>query len=304
MTNNFLPIAFLENKFIPFSQANISIATHALHYGTAAFGGLRGKIDPQNPNQVLLFRLDKHAERLSQSGMFLGYDISPTFIQKAIVGFVERNKPIDDFYIRPLVYTSDLGITPRLHDVEKDFLIYGLYFGSYFADKGLRVCFSSWQRQSDSSMPLRGKLSGAYITSALAKTEAHARGYDEAIFLNASGKVCEASAMNLFIVKDDILITPDANQDILEGITRRSIIEIANNLGIKVIQRVVDKTELMTADEFFLCGTGAKLVKVSMIEQYKLSDTTPIFEKLVDEINSITNGQKPDYADWITRIFL
>jgi branched-chain amino acid aminotransferase len=304
MHHSFLPTAYFEKEFVPFTEANISIATHALHYGTAAFGGLRGKINQDNPNEAILFRLDEHTKRLAQSAMFLGYSISDQFIKNTIISFVKQNTPTSDFYIRPLVYTSGLGIAPRLHDVEMDFLIYGLYFGNYFTTDGLRLCFSSWTRQSDSSLPLRGKISGAYITSSLAKTEAHERGFDEAIFLNNQHKVSEASAMNIFIVRDGVLITPDVTQDILEGITRRSIIELAKNIGIKVVERQVDKSELLIADEVFLSGTAAQIAKVKSIEQYTLPESTPIFNSLSSAISTISLGQNPDYEHWISRIAL
>jgi branched-chain amino acid aminotransferase len=180
---NFLPIAYFENQFIPFENAKLSIATHALHYGTGAFGGMRGIPDPQNPDQILLFRLDRHCQRLAQSAKFLQFDLSADKIQTAITEFVQKNQPHKPFYIRPFVYTSDLGITPRLHDIEKDFFIYGIELGDYLSPDGVRCRFSSWYRQEDRSLPLRGKISGAYITSSLAKTEAIASGFDESILL-------------------------------------------------------------------------------------------------------------------------
>ena len=170
--HQFLPIAYFENNFVPFEKATISVATHALHYGTAAFGGLRGIPDPQNPQQILLFRLDRHCKRLSQSATFLNHEISPEKIHQVIVDFIQKNKPNKSFYIRPLVYSSGLGIAPRLHNIEKDFLVYGLEMGDYLSADGVSCRISSWYRQEDRSFPLRGKISAAYITSALAKTEA------------------------------------------------------------------------------------------------------------------------------------
>ncbi|HEY9891192.1 MAG TPA: branched-chain amino acid transaminase, partial [Candidatus Sericytochromatia bacterium] len=249
--NNFLPVAYFKNQFIPFAEANISIATHALHYGTGAFGGLRGIPDPQNPEQILLFRLDRHCQRLSNSAKFLLYDLPADKINNIIVDFVKKNKPAQSFYIRPLIYTSDLGISPRLHNIEKDFLVYGLDLGDYLSPDGVSCRISSWYRQEDRSLPLRGKISGAYITSSLAKTEAVESGFDEAILLNSQGKVSEASGMNIFLVRNGELITPGFDQDILEGITRDSVIKIARDLGINVIERAVDKSELFIAEEVF-----------------------------------------------------
>ncbi|HEY9655400.1 MAG TPA: branched-chain amino acid transaminase, partial [Crinalium sp.] len=255
--DTFLPIAYLQEQFIPFTDAKISIATHALHYGTGAIGGMRGIPDPQNPNQIFLFRLERHCQRLSQSARFIHYDLPSTTIKQVIVEFIQKNRPTRPFYIRPLVYTSGLGIAPRLHQVEKSFLVYGLAMDDYLPPTGVSCRISSWQRQADPSMPLRGKITAAYIASALAKTEAVESGFDEAIMLNTQGKVSEASGMNIFIVRNGQLITPGADQDILEGITRDRVLTLAKDLGIPTIERPIDKSELYIADEVFLTGTAA-----------------------------------------------
>jgi branched-chain amino acid aminotransferase len=296
---NFLAIAYFQNQFIPFSEAKVSVATHALHYGTAAFGGLRGIPDPQAAGQVLLFRLNRHCQRLSNSAKFLHYDLPADKIQSIIVEFVKKNQPSTSFYIRPLIYTSDLGITPRLHKIEKDFFVYGMELGDYLSPQGVSCRISSWYRQEDRSLPLRGKISGAYITSSLAKTEAIESGFDEAILLNTQGKVSEASGMNVFLVRDSKLITPGFDQDILEGITRESIITIAQDIGIPVIERPVDKTELFIADELFLSGTAARITPVSRVEGYHLSSDRPITERLRQKLTAITENRDPDYKHWI-----
>ena len=267
--HNFLPVAYFENKFVPFKDANLSIATHALHYGTGAFGGMRGIPNPNNSQQILLFRLDRHAQRLSNSAKFLNYDLPVDKIQQIIIDFVKKNQPDTSFYIRPFVYTSDLGIAPRLHKIEKNFFVYGLELGDYLPPDGISCRISSWYRQEDRSLPLRGKISGAYITSSLAKTEAVESGLD---------------------------------QDILEGITRDSVIAIAKNLGIEVIERSVDKTELFIADEVFLSGTAAKITPVKQVETYKLSSNRPITDKLKAKLTAITTDLEPDYQDWVYKI--
>lgn len=300
--SDFLPLAYFESKFIPFKDANISIATHALHYGTGAFGGLRGTINPQNPQQVLLFRLDRHCQRLSNSAKYLHYDLSATKIHEVIIDFVTKNKPTKPFYIRPFVYTSDLGVAPRLHNIEKNFFVYGLDMGDYLSPDGINCRISSWYRQEDRSLPLRGKISGAYITSALAKTEAVDSGFDEAILMNSQGKVCEATGMNIFMVRNNKLITPSFDQDILEGITRDSILTIAKNLGIEIEQREIDKTELFIADEVFLCGTAAKVTPVKKVENYHLSPQKNITHKIKEKLTAITENRDSEYQDWITVI--
>ncbi len=303
MNHKFLPIAYHLGEFKPFTDANISIATQALNYGTAAFGGLRATINPKNKNQVILFRLDKHTKRLSQSAKYLNWNLEPTQIERLIIEFIKQNKPNKDIYIRPLIYVSDLGIAPKIDTSQKDFAIYGLEFGDYLGSE-VSCCFSSWVRQVDSSLPLRGKMSGAYMTSALAKSEAIERGFDEAILMNNQGKVSEGSAMNIFIVRDGKLITPSVDQDILEGITRDSVIQIAKDGGIEVEIRPVDKTELIIADEVFLTGTAAKITSLKKIENYELAIDKPVASMLKDKLNKIILGQDLDYTDWISRVEL
>jgi branched-chain amino acid aminotransferase len=297
---SFLPVAYFKGDFIPFDQAKVSIATHALHYGTAAFAGIRGIPDPQNEKQILIFRLDRHCRRMSASAKFLHHELPADKIHQTIIEFVKRNKPTESFYIRPLVYTSDLGIAPRLHNVEKDFFIYGLPLGDYLSPEGISCRISSWYRQEDRSLPLRGKISGTYITSALAKTEAVNSGFDEPIMLNTRGKVSEASGMNIFIVRDGTLITPGYDQDILEGITRDSILILAGEMGIPTQQRAVDKTELFVADEVFLSGTAARVTPVKKIENYTTPTERPVTTRLKNKLTAITENRDPDHKDWVT----
>lgn len=300
--HNFLSLAYFQNKFVPFEEAKISIATHALHYGTGAFGGLRGIRDPQNKQQILMFRLDRHAHRLSNSARYLNYNLPADKIKNVIIDFVKKNQPEVSFYIRPFVYTSDLGIAPRLHKIEKDFFVYGLELGDYLSPEGISCRISSWHRQEDRSLPLRGKISGAYITSSLAKTEAVESGFDEAILMNSQGKVCEATGMNIFIVRNNKIITPGFDQDILEGITRDSVLTIAKDLGIDTIERSVDRSELLIADEVFLSGTAAKITPVKRIENYQLPEEKPITEKLRSKLAEITENRDPNYQDWVYKI--
>ncbi|MEM6612889.1 MAG: branched-chain amino acid transaminase, partial [Cyanobacteria bacterium P01_C01_bin.72] len=238
----------------------------------------------------------------SDSAKLLNYDLPAAKIQQIIIDFVQKNKPQTSFYIRPFVYTSDLGIAPRIHKIEKDFLIYGLELGDYLPPGGISCRFSSWYRQEDRSLPLRGKISGAYITSSLAKTEAVESGFDEAILMNTQGKICEASGMNIFMVRNGKLLTPGFNQDILEGITRDSVITIAKDMGIEVQERAIDKTELLIADEVFLSGTAAKVTPVKQIESYHLPTDRPITLKIKDKLTAITKNQEPKYQDWIYKI--
>jgi len=302
--HQFLPYAWFNGKCVPFNEAKISIATHALHYGTAAFGGMRAIPNPEDKNEFLLFRTDKHIKRLTQSAKLLLSEINEDYIFRSLNEIIKINKPNKPIYIRPFVYTSDLGIAPRLHNIETNFFIYCIELGDYLSPEGVSCRMSSWTRQEDRSLPLRGKISGAYITSSLAKTEASLSGFDEALLLNSNGKVSEASGMNLFIVRDGNLITPSVDQDILEGITRISVIELAKSMEINVIERAVDKTELFIADEVFLTGTAAKITPVKQIESTILNTNKPLMNKLKSKLVDITEGRSKDYDSWITRIKL
>ena len=300
--HQFLPYAWFNGECIPFAEAKISIATHALHYGTAAFGGMRAIPNPSDKNEFLLFRTDKHIKRLTQSAKFLLTELKEDYVFSALEKIIKINKPDKPIYIRPFVYTSDLGIAPRLHNIETNFFIYCIELGDYLSPDGVTCRMSSWSRQEDRSLPLRGKISGAYITSSLAKTEASLSGFDEALLLNSRGKVSEASGMNLFIVRDGVLITPGVDQDILEGITRASVIELAKSMGLNVIERPVDKTELFIADEVFLTGTAAKITPIKQIESTKLVGDRTIMKKLKSKLIEITEGRSKDYDSWVTRI--
>lgn len=302
--HQFLPYAWFGGKCVPFAEATISVATHALHYGTGAFGGMRAIPNPEDQGEILLFRADRHARRLSQSAKLLLTELSEETILTAINNLLQKNKPSCPVYLRPFVYTSDLGIAPRLHNIETDFLIYGLELGDYLSPDGVSCRFSSWVRQEDRSLPLRGKISGAYITSSLAKTEAVQSGFDEALLLNSRGKVSEASGMNLFIVRDGTLITPGVDQDILEGITRASVMELAREMAIPVLERAVDKTELFIADEVFLSGTAAKVTPIRRVETTDLAGDRPIMNAIRDRLTAITEGRDPVHESWVTRIRL
>jgi len=300
--HQFLPYAWFGGKCVPFAEATLSVATHALHYGTGAFGGMRALPNPSDPAEILLFRADRHARRLSQSARLLLTELSEQTIHDAIAALLRANKPTCPVYLRPFVYTSDLGIAPRLHNIETDFLVYGLELGDYLSPEGVSCRISSWTRQEDRSLPLRGKISGAYITSSLAKTEAVKSGFDEALLLNSRGKVSEASGMNLFIVRDGVLITPGVDQDILEGITRASVIELAKSMGLDVIERAVDKSELFVAEEVFLSGTAAKVTPVRRVETTELPAARPVMERIRERLTAITEGRDPAYDHWVSRV--
>lgn len=298
----FLAYAFHNWEWKKFENATVSIATHALHYGIWAFWWMRAIPNPENNLEFILFRLDKHCKRLSLSAKYLWAEYSPEFIEEKIKEFLVKNKPTTSIYLRPLVYTSDLDLSPRIHDIEKDFMLYGMELWDYLSADWITCTISSYMRQSDASFPLRWKISWAYITSALAKTEAVNRWFDEAILLNASSKVSEGSAMNIFIVRDWIIYTPWVTEDILEWITRASIIEIARSKWYELIERPIDKTELFIADEVFMTWTAAKITPVSKIEQYDLPLNKPIYNDLKQTFDDIVTWKNKEFEHWLTKI--
>lgn len=302
MEKKFLKYAFHSWEFKDFKDASMSIATHWLHYWTWAFWGLRAFPNPENNDEIILFRLDNHAKRLSKSAKLLGFELSPTFIKEKIVEFVKLNKPTTPIYIRPFVYTSDLDISPRLHNIEMDFAIYGMEMWDYLSAEWISCTISSYLRQNDLSFPLRWKITWAYITSALAKTESFNRGYDEAILLNSQWKVSEGSAMNIFIVREGKIITPWVNQDILEWITRDSVMALAKHLWYEVIERQVDKSELFVADEVFMSWTAARVTPVYKIEQYLLPKDRPVFDALAKAFKELQLWNIKEFDSWVYKI--
>ena len=229
-------------------------------------------------------------------------DYSAEFIEEKIKELIIKNKPEKDIYIRPLVYTSDLDLSPRLHDIEKDFSLYWLELWNYLSPDWITCTISSYLRQNDQSFPLRWKISWAYITSALAKTEAVNRGFDDAILLNAQGKISEGSAMNLFMVRDNIIYTPTVTDDILEGITRASVIELARYKWYTVIERQIDKTELFIADEVFMTWTAVRITPVTKIEQFDLPENKPIFKELKQTFDDVIDWKISEFNWWLTRV--
>ena len=229
-----LEYAFFEGRIVPFAEAKISVGTHAVQYGTGAFAGIRGYLDADSET-INIFRLPEHAARLLNSAKLLRAQLpfDRDSLAQTIVSLVERNAPTSDVYIRPFVYKASVQLTPRLRGLDDELAIYMLSLGDYFENtQALKAGVASWMRIPDNAIPGRGKLSGAYVNSALAKDEVEEKGFDEAILLNLAGKVSEGSGCILFIVRDGVLITTPITGVILEGITRRSLLRIAADEGI------------------------------------------------------------------------
>ncbi|MGI9252334.1 MAG: branched-chain amino acid transaminase [Thermomicrobiales bacterium] len=301
-----LEYAFFEGQIIPFSEAKISIGTHAVQYGTGAFAGIRGYLD-QDGETVNIFRLPDHAARLLNSGRLLRCNLpfNRESLAQVIVDLVEKNAPTGDIYIRTFIYKANVQLTPRLKGLDYELAVYMMPIGDYLDTRGVKAAVSSWSRLPDHAIPGRGKISGSYINAALAKDEAEEKGVDEAILLDQHGHVAEGSACNLFLVRDGVLITAPITGDILEGITRRTVMKFAQDLGIPTLEREIDRSELYLCEEAFFCGTGVQVAPISTIDGREVGDghvPGPITKAVSDIFYRTVRGQEPKYADLLTPV--
>lgn len=297
--------AFFRKQFMPLAEAKVGILTHALHYGTACFEGIRGNWNDEQ-EQLFIFRVKDHYERMLKGCRILKINLpySADEMCQLTVELVEKSGYREDVYIRPLAYKSAEAIGVRLHDLEDDFLIIVATLPAYLdADEGVRCCTSSWRRVDDTMIPARGKITGIYVNSALAKTEANERGFDEAILLNHDGHVSEGSGENIFFVLDGKLVTPPSSDNILLGVTRDTVIQLARNeLGIETSEMSVDRTELYLADEVFFTGTAAHVSPVIEIDHRpvgngKIGKVTKDLQRLYFDV---IKGKNPKYLNWCT----
>jgi branched-chain amino acid aminotransferase len=300
--------AFFRGQLVPLADARVSVMTHAFNYGTAVFEGIRAY---WNADEQQLFVLDllPHFERLKSSARLLMMEIPYSAEELAghTLELLRRDGLREDVYLRPIVYKSSEVIGVRLHNLDADIVIFGVPFGQYIdTEGGIRAQVSTWRRTDDNAIPARGKITGAYVNGALAKSEAQLNGYDEAIVLTQDGHVSEGSAENLFIVKNGKLITPAVTDNILEGITRRRLMTVARErLEVSTEERSIDRTELYTADEVFLCGTGAQLSPVVEIDRRKIGTgrAGPITRQLHDIYFGAVRGREEAYRDWLTPVY-
>jgi branched-chain amino acid aminotransferase len=299
---------FLNGELCRYHEAYLPPMTHALHYGTGCFEGIRAYWNADH-RQLYLLQAEAHYARLRRSAAILRLDV-PYSNQELVATTLEilrRNEARTDTYIRPLVFISAEEIGVRLHGLERSFLIYTAAMGEYISvSGGIRCMTSSWQRISDAAIPARAKITGSYVNSALAKSEALENGFDEAIMLAHDGHVSEGSAENLFMVRDGVFITPGVNEDILEGITRQSLIGlIRDELGMQVIERSIDRTELYSCDELFLCGTGAQVSPVTEVDRRAVGDGVvgPLTARLQQVYFRGVRGEEPRYRHWLTPVY-
>ncbi|HET9416220.1 MAG TPA: branched-chain amino acid transaminase [Candidatus Limnocylindria bacterium] len=300
--------AFFRGEFVPLRDANVNVMTHGFNYGTAVFEGIRAYWNAEE-EQLFALELLAHYRRIKASGRLLMMEVrqSAEELAELTVELLRRDGLREDVYVRPIIYKSSETIGVRLHNLDADITIFGVPFGQYIdTEGGIRAQVSSWRRTDDNAIPARGKITGAYVNGALAKSEAQLNGFDEAIVLTADGHVSEGSAENLFIVKNGVLITPPVTDNILEGITRRRLLEIArDDLGTETLERSIDRTELYTADEVFLCGTGAQISPVIEIDRRAIGSGRPgqITRDLSRTYFDAVRGRLPAYRDWLTPVY-
>jgi branched-chain amino acid aminotransferase len=301
-------IVYAEGGFRRYDDARVGLLTHGLNYGTGCFEGIRGFWNAEE-GELYLLQVRDHYDRLAQSASILLMRVPQTTeaLVEITIELCRRNGYEENVYVRPLIYKAGEDVGVRLHNVREAFGIVAIPYTGYFgADAGLKVCVSSWRRADDTIAPARAKITGNYVNSALAKSEAQMNGFDEAILLSHDGHVSEGSAENMFMVRGGALHTPDVAQNILEGVTRRSMIEIARReIGIDVVERAIDRSELYCADELFFTGTAVGVTYVSSVDHRLIGNGTagPVVRRLREIYARAALGQEPAYRDWVTPVY-
>jgi branched-chain amino acid aminotransferase len=299
---------FYEGGFARYNDVRLGVMTHALHYGTGVFEGIRAYWNPKG-EQLYLLQAAAHYDRMRRSAnvMRMSLPHSTEELVNFTLDLLRRNEFKSDVYVRPLLYASSEEIGVRLHNLDHSFFIYAIPFGNYVEiEGGIRCMVSTWRRVPDQSLPARAKVTGAYAQSALAKSEAVESGFDEAIVLTVDGHVSEGSAENLFMFKDGIFVTPPVTDDILEGVTRTLLMRlIKDELGMQVVERSIDRTELYTCDELLLCGTGAQISPVVEVDRRQVGDGK--VGEFTHELQSIyfdaVRGDSPKFKDWTIPVY-
>ncbi|MFQ5944995.1 MAG: branched-chain amino acid transaminase [Anaerolineae bacterium] len=300
--------AFFKGKVVPIEEAKVSIMAHAVNYGTGVFAGIRAYWNEEE-EQLFVLHIRKHYERFQRSCKIMLMDLPYSIDDYVQItrDLLRREGFRQDTYIRPLAYKSSELVGVRLHDLDADFSLFTTPLGSYIAnEEDAKAGVSSWHRLDDNAIPARAKITGGYANSALIKTEAMLNGYDEAIVTTRDGHISEGSAENLFLIRDGVLVTPPISDDILEGITRDSMIQLASEeLGIETEARHIDRSELYLAEEAFFCGTGVQVVAITEIDHRPVGDGVmgPVVGRLRELYFNIARGKIPRYRHWLTPVY-
>jgi branched-chain amino acid aminotransferase len=295
--------AYFEGRRVPIAEASVSIATHAFNYGTGVFEGIRAY--RQGDGSLGILFATEHYERLLRNARLIRASVPETAAELVEItrDLLRRNDHAGDAYIRPLIYKSAAGIHLRLTDLRDRLAIFTIPLGDYVRTDGLRATLSGWQRVNDNAIPARGKVTGGYVNACFASEDAHAAGYDEAILLTADGHVAEASSANLFVVRGREVATPPLTDDVLSGITRAAVMQIATDAGLDVVERSIDRSELYLADEVFFTGTGVQVAPVASIDARPVGDDGfPIALDIQRRYFDAVRGRDPHYAAWLTPV--
>jgi branched-chain amino acid aminotransferase len=299
-------VAYFEGDYVALKDARVSIMTHAFMYGTATFEGIRGYWNAEHGELYVLF-LREHLERIRNSAKMLLMEGLPSVDELAqiVLETVRRNGFSEDVYVRPSFYKSTRAIGVRLHHLDHELYVIATPFGNYIdIEKGVRIMTSTWRRNADEALPARGKIVGGYVNMAFQKSEAELNGFDEALVLTPDGHASEASAANLFVVREGTLLTPPVSDDILEGITRRAVLTLAQDAGIPIEVRSIDRSELYVCDEAFLCGTGVQMSPVVEVDHRAVGTggVGPIARLLSERYFAAVRGNLPEYRSWLTAV--
>ena len=304
-----LPVnAYFNGKIVPYTEAKVGVLTHGLNYGTAAFAGNRAYWN-EDEQQLFIFRPFDHYRRFLNSAQLLcmEFDHTPESLTQTTIELLHKDGHRCDVYIRPLAYKADEIVGVKLHDLHDEVSIVALPFDRYVAnDTDAHVTISSWRRVDDNVIPARGKISGAYVNSAFIKTDALRSGFDEALVLTQEGHISEGSAMNIFMARDGVLVTPPITENILEGITRGTIMELARQeLGLTIVERPIDRTEVYLCDEIFLTGTAAQVTAVTRVDHRLVGAGVmgAIATRLRQVFNDVVRGSVPKYRHWNTPVY-
>lgn len=298
--------AYFDGAFVPFAEAKVSLAAHVVNYGSGIFEGIRAYWNAVR-EELYLFRVREHYERMASSCRLLRIALpaSPQALVEITRELLRRNELRTDAYVRPLAFKAGRVMKVALEGIRDGFGIYAFPVGGYLSVDGLKAAVVSWRRVADNAIPARGKLTGAYLNTSLAVDEANLRGAEEAIFLSDDGHVAEGGGANLFLVRNGQLITPPVTADLLEGITRDALLVIARELGMTVVERPVDRTELYVADEVFFSGTGAQVAPCVSIDGRSVGDGKigPIARELSERYIAIARGDDARYPEWRAAVY-
>ncbi len=301
--------AYFKGSIVPYGEAKVGVLNHALNYGTAVFGGIRAYWNGDS-EQLYLFRPKDHYKRFLSSAKLLcmEFDNTPESLVEVTINLLKEEGFRCNAYVRPLAYKADEIIGVKLHDLQDEIAIVSLPFERYVSnDTNAHVTFSSWRRVDDNVIPARGKISGAYVNSAFIKTDALRSGFDEALVLNEDGHVSEGSAENIFMLRDGVLITPPVTDNILEGITRRTAMELASSeLGLTVVERQIDRTEVYICDEFFMTGTAAQITAVTRVDHRPIGSGQmgPVTTQLRGVFEDVVYGRNSEYRHWNVPVYV